>query len=177
MSRSEVAVGYLEEPDVVDVREALRVDRLNANDGAAHGELCLVYRDSVLRIAYRMLGNSCEASDVQERIFVKVSRNIRTFRGDTALRIWVYRIALSEIRSRLHWWKRRYGDNGNHDVIQLGLSRLSRDLRTIVVLRDIEGLSNDEISEVMGISVKSVSSRLARARAEMREILHSYLPL
>ncbi len=175
MSRSEVAVGYLEKPDIVDVREAVLVERLKANDPAAHDELVLIYRDSVLRIAYRMLGNSCEASDVHAEIFLRVARSTRHYRDDSNLRIWVYRIALSEIRSRLHWWKRRYRDKGDHDVIQLGLRRLSRDLRTIVVLRDIEGFSYDEISEVMGISVKSVSSRLASARAEMRRMLHRYL--
>jgi len=174
MSRSEVAVGYIEKPGVIDIREALLVERLKANDSEAHDELCLIYRDPVLRIAYRMLGNSCEASDVQETIFLTVSRNIRTFRGDSTLRIWVYRIARSEIRNRLHWWKRRYGDEGNPDVIQMGLRRLSRNLRWILVFRDMEGFSYDEISEVMGISVKGVENQLGRALKALRATLGDF---
>jgi RNA polymerase sigma-70 factor (ECF subfamily) len=164
LSRAEIAVGFLDKPDIVDVREALLVERLKANDPSAHDELLLMYRDPILRIAYRMLGDTCEASDVHEEIFLKVTRSIRSFRGDSTLRIWVFRNALSEIRRRLHWWKRKYRGDGNDDLIQHGLRRLSRDLRWVVVLRDIENFSYAEISEVTGISVKTVSSRLARAR-------------
>ena len=175
MSRTEVAVGYIEKPEVVDVREALLVERLKANDAAAHDELYLIYRDPVLRIAYRMLGNSCEASDIQEKIFLRAFRDIRNFRSNSTLRIWVFRIALLEIRNRLHWWKRKYRSQDNHDVIQHGLRRLSRQLRMVVVLRDVEDCSYVEISEMLGISVKSVNSSLAQARDELRTMLQFHL--
>jgi RNA polymerase sigma-70 factor (ECF subfamily) len=184
MSRTEVAVGFLEKADVIDVRESLFVERLKANDLAAHDELVLIYRDPVARIAFRVLGDSCEASDVQDEIFLRVSRNIRGLRSDLPLRTWIYRIALSEIRSRARWWRRKYrsvslsesnSERGHDAVIRAGLLRLSRDLRIVVVLREMEGFSYCEISDVLGISIKAVSSRLARARSELRKTLLPYL--
>jgi RNA polymerase sigma-70 factor (ECF subfamily) len=186
LSRTEVAVGFLARPNVVDVREALLVERLKATESEAFDELVLLYRDPVARIAYRMIGNSCEASDVSEEIFLSVFRNIRSFSGDLPLRTWIFRIALSEIRNWLRWWRRKYrsasaplwnDETGQDAAIQEGLRRLSKDHRLIIVLRDMEGFSYAEIADFLGISIKSLSSRLARARGEMRKVLQPYLPV
>src|SRR5262245_64246404 len=92
----------------VDTQEGLFVLRLQANDDAAYDELVRTYNASIYHVAYRMLGDSNEASDVVQEIFLKVFRNIRGFRGDSSLKTWIFRIALSEILNRLRWWKRRY---------------------------------------------------------------------
>src|ERR1051325_86561 len=88
--------------------EALFVMRLQANEDAAYDELVRTYNTSIFHVAYRMLGDTAEASDVVQEIFIKVFRNIGSFKGQAALKTWIFRIALSEILNRLRWWKSRH---------------------------------------------------------------------
>ena len=192
----------------VDGQDAALVRRLQANEDAAYDELVRTYNASLYHVAFRMLGDTSEASDAVQDIFLKVFRNIGSFGGDASLKTWVYRIGLSEILNRLRWWKRRHrlatfslddDRNGNGNgiyvqdskpsplqalelkeqdlAIQQALGRLSGDHRSIVVLRDIEGFSYTEIAVVLGISVGTVKSRLARARADMKKSLIRYLSI
>jgi RNA polymerase sigma-70 factor, ECF subfamily len=202
-------IGYCElerGESAVSSQEALFVLRLQANEDAAYDELVRTYHVSMYQVAYRMLGDTAEAADVVQEIFLKVFRNIRGFRGDAALKTWIFRIALSEILNRLRWWRRRYrsatvsldephNGNGIHvrdtkasphraleskeeeQAIQQALARLSSDHRSILVLRDIEGFSYTEIADVTGISIGTVKSRLARARSEMKKSLIRFLPV
>ena len=208
--RREIAYYDLERgvATLLDGQDAAFVRRLQANEDAAYDELVRTYNASIYHVAYRMLGNSAEASDAVQDIFLKVFRNIGSFRGDASLKTWVFRIGISEILNRLRWWKRRHrlstvsmdddhNGNGNgicirdsspspeqalaskeQDVaIQQALGRLSGDHRSIVVLRDIEGFSYTEIADVLGISVGTVKSRLARGRADMKKSLIRYLSI
>jgi len=204
--RRELAYNDFERSSPVTVEESLFIARLKANDDAAYDELVRTYNASIFHVAYRMLSDSAEASDVVQEIFLKVFRNIDGFKGEAALKTWIFRIAFSEILNRLRWWKRRYrystvslddppNGNGNglyvadskptpqeileskeqETAIQQALSRLSSDHRSIVVLRDIEGFSYGEIAEVLGISIGTVKSRLARARGDLKKSLMRYL--
>lgn len=210
MTRREIGYYDLERTVGVDAQEAHFVRRLQANEDAAYDELVRTYHASLFHVAYRMLSESGEASDLVQDIFLKVFKNIGGFRGDSALRTWIFRIAFSEILNRLRWWKRRYRfatfsieeeRNGIGDMprpafqlrdnrptpeqalatkeqevaIQRALGRLSSDHRSIMVLRDIEGFSYNEIADVLGISVGTVKSRLARARADMKKELIRFL--
>ena len=103
----EIAYNWLDRPELT-AQEALFVSRLQANEDAAYDELVRVYSASIYHVAYRMLGNGADASDVVQDIFLKVFRNIRGFKGEAALKTWIFRIAFSEILNRLRWWKRRY---------------------------------------------------------------------
>ena len=207
--RREIAYNDLDQSSGVNAEESLFVLRLKANEDAAYDELVRVYHASIFHVAYRMLGDSAEASDVVQEIFLKVFRNIGGFKGEAALKTWIFRIALSEILNRLRWWRRRYrfatvslddhpatngnGRNGRYvadskptpeevleskeqeTAIQQALSRLSSDHRSIIVLRDIEGFSYSEIAEVLGISIGTVKSRIARARSDLKKSLMCYL--
>ena len=207
--RREIAYNDLDQSSGVNAEESLFVLRLKANEDAAYDELVRVYHASIFHVAYRMLGDSAEASDVVQEIFLKVFRNIGGVKGEAALKTWIFRIALSEILNRLRWWRRRYrfatvslddhpatngnGRNGRYvadskptpeevleskeqeTAIQQALSRLSSDHRSIIVLRDIEGFSYSEIAEVLGISIGTVKSRIARARSDLKKSLMRYL--
>jgi RNA polymerase sigma-70 factor, ECF subfamily len=204
--RPEIAYYDLERTAEISAEERLFVHRLKANDDAAYDELVRVYNASIFHVAYRMLGDSGDASDVVQEIFLKVFRNISGFKGESALKTWIFRIAFSEILNRLRWWKRRYrhatvsldddhNGNGNsyqlsdstpspeqlleskeqEQAIQKALSKLSSDHRSIIILRDIEGFSYGEIAEVLGVSIGTVKSRLARARADLKKSLMRYL--
>jgi RNA polymerase sigma-70 factor (ECF subfamily) len=198
----------LERTGPAPVDEISFVQRLQANDDAAYDELARTYTTQIYHVAYRMLGDSAEASDAVQDIFLKVFRNIRSFRGDSSLKTWIYRIAFSEILNRLRWWKRRFrsatvslddGPEGctpglrlshagpsphqaleskeREAVVQGALKELSKDHRSILLLRDIEGFSYNEIADVLGLSAGTVKSRLARARADMKRILVRHVPV
>jgi len=205
--RREIGYGELERGEsAVSGQEALFVLRLQANEDAAYDELVRTYHASMYQVAYRMLGDTADAADVVQEIFLKVFRNIRGFRGDASLKTWIFRIALSEILNRLRWWRRRYRSatvsldepqNGNgiqvsdtkcsphqaleskeeEQAIQRALARLSSDHRSILILRDIEGFSYTEIADITGISIGTVKSRLARARSEMKKSLSRFMPV
>src|SRR5262245_8684765 len=93
---------------VAGSQDAAFVRRLQANEDAAYDELVRMYNASIYHVAFRMLGDPSEAADAVQDIFLKVFRNIGSFRGDAALKTWVFRIGLSEILNRLRWWKRRH---------------------------------------------------------------------
>src|SRR2546423_9822761 len=204
----EITYNWLDRPAELNAQEAAFVSRLQANEDAAYDELVRSYSGPIYHVAYRMLGDSAEASDVVQEIFLKVFRNIAGFKGEAALKTWIFRIAFSEILNRLRWWKRRHrfatvslddqpngsGTGAAHAVasssptpeqvlqskeqetaIQQALGRLSREHRSIIVLRDIEGFSYNEIADVLGVSIGTVKSRLARARADLKQSLMRYL--
>jgi RNA polymerase sigma-70 factor, ECF subfamily len=204
--RREIAYNDLVRAGEVSAQESLFVLRLKANEDAAYDELVRTYNSSIFHVAYRMLGDTAEAADVVQEIFIKVFRNIGGFKGESALKTWIFRIALSEILNRLRWWKSRHrsstfslddqpGGNGHYVTdsgptpdevleskerefaIQQALGKLSRDHRSIVVLRDIEGFSYTEIADVLGISIGTVKSRLARARGDLKKSLMHYLSI
>jgi RNA polymerase sigma-70 factor (ECF subfamily) len=137
---------------------------------------------------------------------MKIFKGIKTFRGESGLKTWIYRIAISESLNRQRWWKRwRHHapvsiddtfPNGARLVdvsdsrptpecacaqmeiereVQRALNGLSFEHRVAVVLRDIEGLSYEEIAETLGLSLGTVKSRLWRGRAEMKTKLESVL--
>src|ERR1700757_113069 len=106
--RREIAYNDLTRAAEVSAQESLFVLRLKANEDAAYDELVRTFSASIFHVAYRMLGDTAEASDIVQEIFLKVFRNIGGFKGEAALKTWIFRIAFSEILNRLRWWKRRH---------------------------------------------------------------------
>ncbi len=107
--RREIAYNELDERvGGVSAEEAAFVSRLQANEDSAYDELVRTYHASIFHVAYRMLGDAGEASDVAQDIFLKVFRSIGGFKGQAALKTWIFKIVFSEILNRLRWWKRRY---------------------------------------------------------------------
>jgi RNA polymerase sigma factor (sigma-70 family) len=105
----EIAYNWLDRTAAgLSAEEAMFVVRLQANEDAAYDELVRTYSASMFHIAYRMLGDNAEASDIVQEIFLKVFRNIGGFKGEAALKTWIFKIAFSEILNRLRWWKRRH---------------------------------------------------------------------
>jgi RNA polymerase sigma-70 factor, ECF subfamily len=186
--------------------EVAFVDRLQVGSDEAFETLIHLYQTPIYNVAYRILGDPSEASDAVQETFMKIFKGIKTFRGESGLKTWIYRIAISESLNRQRWWKRwrRHAPvsiddttpNGARLVevtdsgpspesacarmemereVQRALNGLSFEHRVAVVLRDIEGLSYEEIAETLGLSLGTVKSRLWRARSEMRTKLESVL--
>ena len=191
------AIGWSE----VGSREAALVNRCAAGDEVACTELVAEHQRMVFHLALHLLGDHDEALDLSQEVFLNVFRTIGRFRGQSALRTWIYRIVINQARNRQRWWKRRHrseqvslderlevdgdlppaGDADDPDRmfgqkelatrIWDALARLPFDQRTVVVLREIDGLSYDEIAFSLGVAVGTVKSRLTRAREALRSQL------
>lgn len=178
--------------------ELALVQRCAAGDEDACTELVDAHQRMVYQLALHLLGDHNEALDLSQEVFLRVFRTIRAFRGQSALRTWIYRIVINQASNRQRWWRRRrraqqvsfeqhVEDHGEiadtrrlerPDVvlrqkelaarIQGALDRLPFDQRTAVVLREIDGLSYDEIAFSLNVAVGTVKSRLARAREQLR---------
>jgi len=174
------------------------LDRLRAGDAPAFEELVMTYQHRVFGVALRMLGNRAEAEDVAQEAFVRAHRALGGFRGDAKLSTWLYAITSRLCLNRLASGERRMARQGEHALLRLSdagprpdaalerreletalgraIAELPEDRRIVVVLRDIEGLSYEEIAQVLELELGTVRSRLHRARSELKEKLERFLP-
>jgi RNA polymerase sigma-70 factor (ECF subfamily) len=179
-------------------REAALIQRCAARDEDACAELVTEHQRMVYQLSLNLLGDHNEALDLSQEVFLRVFRTIHGFRGQSALRTWIYRIVVNQARNRQRWWRRRhkaqqvsldqhlrdFGDFPEQtdgaspdrmlgrkqlaDRIRTALEKLPFDQRTAIILREIDGLSYEEIGFSLGIAVGTVKSRLARAREALR---------
>jgi RNA polymerase sigma-70 factor, ECF subfamily len=179
-------------------REAALIQRCAARDEDACAELVAEHQRMVYQLSLNLLGDHNEALDLSQEVFLRVFRTIHGFRGQSALRTWIYRIVVNQARNRQRWWRRRYrsqqvsldahlrdfgdfpeqtdgaspdrmlGRKELAERIRTALERLPFDQRTAIVLREIDGLSYEEIGFSLGVAVGTVKSRLARAREALR---------
>jgi RNA polymerase sigma-70 factor (ECF subfamily) len=159
------------------------------------------YQGKILKYCISMLTNTAEAEDAAQEIFIKAYQSLNQFRGASSFSTWLYRIAYNHCRdilrkiSRHHTesWEalaEREGDKLErllsvpHDSIMAledceliirVLSHLPSDYRTVLVLREIEGLSYQEIAETLNCSLDAVKARLRRARQNFEEKLRHFL--
>jgi len=181
----------------IGVREAALIQRCAAGDESAFAELVAEHQRMVVQLAMNLLGDRDEALDLSQDVFIRVFRTIGQFRGQSALRTWIYRIAVNQARNRHRFWRRRRRSDQvsldahveAHGDFQCGaesgpdrilaqkelaarlkdaLEALPFDQRTAIVLREVDGLSYDEIAFSLGVAVGTVKSRLTRARQTLR---------
>jgi RNA polymerase sigma-70 factor (ECF subfamily) len=180
--------------------ERLLLARLRRGDPEAFEVLVREHQDRVYDFCVRMLGDREEANDLVQEIFVSVHQNLRKFREDARLSTWIFRISKNQCINRLKYLKRRgrgrsdeYGDVGEDVLsgamgapptpdaalesarerarVQWAISQLEPDARMLVALRDIEGLSYEEIIDITELPEGTVKSRLHRAREKLAELL------
>lgn len=136
---------------------------------------------SVYRLALSLSGNHADAEDIAQEVFVAVMGALPKFRGDAKLSTWIYRIAL---RVGTRWLARRgsvaespmtlaAADQSIPIDLINAMSRLPIDLRSVILLVSIEGLSHDEAAEVLAIPVGTVASRLHYARKRLLKNLNT----
>jgi RNA polymerase sigma-70 factor (ECF subfamily) len=178
---------------------ALDVDlvaRHREGDIQAFDEVYGRFGEMVYNLSLRLAGNREEAADLTQEVFLRIYRHLGSFGGRSTLKTWVFRIAINHCRDRL---SRHHpvmqsidGDpeeggatladpgRGPEELavaadegrrVMGGLSRLPAVFREAVVLRDLEGLSYEEIAEVLGVRVGTVRSRIARGREHLRLLL------
>ncbi|MEW6321472.1 MAG: sigma-70 family RNA polymerase sigma factor [Acidobacteriota bacterium] len=196
------ALGWSE----VGSQEAALVHRCVAGEEPACAELVAGHERMVFQLAVHLLGDADEARDLSQEVFLRVFRTLHAFRGQSALRTWIYRIVINQARNRQRFWRRRrradqisldqhLQDHGEARLpadrtspdrvlarkelaarLWRALEELPFDQRTIIVLREIDGLSYDEIAFSLGVAVGTVKSRLTRARQVLRARLREARP-
>lgn len=185
-----------------ETNEQRFIERLIARDERAFNELVGAYEQRVFRLLLRMLGRRDEAEDMAQEVFVQVFKAIGTFRGDSRLGTWIYRIAVNLCKNRMKYLSRRhsgeqdelepaaerlplsegkgvtFGETTRPDqlvegfqlerVVQSSIAELDPDFREVLVLRDVEDLTYEELCEVTGLPEGTVKSRLHRARGMLK---------
>ena len=150
------------------------------------------YSDFVYNLTYRILGNHADAEDAAQDAFLAAYRNFHRFRGDSSVSTWLYRIATNAALMKLRKDRqRRMIPHVDYEDVQLvspsegpeklalnaelrecleqGLDSLQANLKTAVVLRNVQDLSNEEAAEILGVSVSSLKARLHRGRVLLRK--------
>lgn len=180
------------------------VRKLRAGEEAAYETLLARFQQPVYNLAFRLLNNPGDVSDVVQEVFLKVFRNVGHFRRQSSLKTWIYRITVNEAHNQRRWFFRHRSrevgldeepeqirsravpdsarspfdyafDREKHVLIENALARINPLFREAVVLRDIEDLSYEEIAEVLQISLGTVKSRIMRGREALKNELTARL--
>jgi len=180
--------------------ERALVARLRRGEVAAFESLVRAHQDRVFDFCFRMLGDREEASDLAQEIFVSIHQAMHKFREDSKLSTWIFRISKNHCLNRLKYLKRRgrglsagFEDvpeselsnalgglpkpdealQAKHEqvLVQKAIATLEVEQRALVVLRDIEGLSYEEIVEITDLPEGTVKSRLHRAREKLAHVI------
>jgi RNA polymerase sigma-70 factor (ECF subfamily) len=178
-------------PDTSDLSLVRRVQR---GDRGAFDALVLKYQHKVVKLVMRYVRNPAEAEDIAQEAFIKAYRALPQFRGDSAFYTWLYRIAINTAKNALVSRDRSpvgydldlqnpqepYDMHGRlkdsetpeglvltdeiRTIVNTAIEALPEDLRTAIVLRELDGLSYEEIAATMECPVGTVRSRIFRAR-------------
>jgi RNA polymerase sigma factor (sigma-70 family) len=186
-----------------DERELLR--RAKAGELTAYDDLVRRYQERVYATIYHMTSNHEDANDLAQDTFIKAFQALQSFKGDSSFFTWLYRIAVNKTINHLKQRKRRnhisLNDldlNAEHDPdlvalisdktprrdvnlaelqekLNAAMQKLSEVHRMVVTLHDVQGLSHEEISQIMGCNVGTLRSRLFYARQQLQAYLSDYL--
>jgi RNA polymerase sigma-70 factor (ECF subfamily) len=172
------------------------IERCRAGDEVAWKELVEATHREVYSLCFRILRNPDDAAEATQDAFLKAWRGLKSFRGDAQFTTWLYRVAanaaISRQRSRARRWD--HETKAEPDVLQRipattsieevagarielenverGLAQLSETYRSAIVLRDVYGLTIDEMAKELGISDVAAKVRLHRARKRLRDLVY-----
>jgi RNA polymerase sigma-70 factor (ECF subfamily) len=182
----------------LETSEAALIARCRTGEQAACETLVAEHQAMVFQLGCHLLGNREEAYDLSQEVFLRVFRTLDRFRADASLKTWIYRITINQASNRRRFWSRRnrmaqvsldahvevHGEptepsdaSSPHRILAskqlaeqltLALDALPFDQRTVLILREVEGLAYDEIAQALDIAIGTVKSRLTRARQTLR---------
>ena len=185
--------------------ESELVGELQAGSESAFDWLVTHYHAAVFNLILGMLGDTSDAADATQEVFLKAFKGIKRFRGGSSLKTWLYRIAIREALNHRRWFKRHLQKNVSIDAepddgharleiedeaatpfeqlasreiqgaVQSALAQVPEVFRSAVILRDLEGLSYEEVAEVLECSVGTVKSRILRGRRSLKDLLDPLL--
>ncbi|WP_020393901.1 RNA polymerase sigma factor RpoE [Thiolinea disciformis] len=180
------------------------VQRVQSGDKKSFDVLVLKYQHKVINLIIRYVHDHDTAQDVAQEAFIKAYRGLQSFRGESAFYTWLYRIAINTAKNHLVSQGRRAPDfdidaedaeqyegesalkeyaTPEHEILRdeiqtvvtHAIDSLPEDLRTAIVLRELEGMSYEEIAEAMDCPIGTVRSRIFRAREAIDKVLQPLL--
>ena len=188
-------------PPAAHEEYAALIAGLRSGDECAYEILIQRFEQPVYNLVSRLVDDPGDAADVAQEVFLKVFRKVGGFRSESSLKTWIYRIAVNEARNQRRWFIRHRGkeialesetdaqgpqdwlsdpgrspfqtavDQETHALIESALQKVNANYRAALVLREVEGLSYEEISEVLEVSLGTVKSRILRGREALRKHL------
>lgn len=177
------------------------LDKAKKGDIEAFEQLIAAYQKKVFNIALRMIGNYDDASELAQEVFIRIFKSLKSFKEESQFSTWIYKIAtnvcLDELRKRKNKnlvsldedikyddseIKRQVEDNRPtpdvtaekneiRRIVHEAIGALSDDYKTVIIMRDIQGFSYEEIAKIIKCPEGTVKSRINRARQALREIL------
>ena len=176
--------------------DELLLRRACKGDVQAFEELMQSHESRIYAIALRMMGNREDAQDCAQEAMVRIYRAMGSFKGQSALATWIYRITMNSCLDELRRRKARkvtsldsLVDNGwsptdtgdtpeehglrveKQNALNQAIQSLPDDMRAAIILRDVKGYSYDEIASILDANVGTIKSRISRGREKLREIL------
>lgn len=172
------------------------VKRTKDGEPEAFDELVRRYETKIYTLAYRFTGNHADAGDLAQETFIRVYQSLSSFRGDSSFATWLYRVASNVCRDELRRQQRRkkvsldemlqqpsgpalYSAEESpqealekaeiRELVQGCLDELSEEHRLILVMREIQGLSYEEMADTLDCNLGTVKSRLSRARQALKQ--------
>ena len=176
------------------------IDRFKRGEESAFEELVLKYQDRIYNLCRHMLSNAHDAEDAAQDTLIKAYQNLKKFRPEASFYTWLYRIA---VNTCLDYKKRplfesifKFSDKGEEFTLEQvsaepsperlyeskqleqalykSLGKLSPNLRMVIILKEIEGLSYEEIAGILDVSIGTVKSRISRAREKLKQRLKKF---
>jgi RNA polymerase sigma-70 factor (ECF subfamily) len=184
--------------------DTFSLEALRAGDRAEFAHMVEAYSSQIYRLALKMLNNPQDAEDILQETFIKAFRGLKGFDGRSSLSTWLYRIATNEALMHLRKKRpdtisidepleTEEGEQEPRQIVDWcclpeeelmtaesrayldkAIDALPQSLKVVFLLRDIEGLTTQEVIEVLNLSETAVKTRLSRARLRLREELSSY---
>lgn len=186
---------------MADDLEKILIDKAKQGNITAFEKLIISHEKTVYNVAYRMFNNEEDAKDISQEVFIKFYKSLNKFDGTSKISTWIHRITVNtcidELRKRKGKeassiddvismdegdLKKQYQNNSktpeekliskeDTETLKEAINLLSENHKTLIVLRDIQGLSYLEIAEITGNSLGTIKSRLARARVQLKNII------
>jgi RNA polymerase sigma-70 factor (ECF subfamily) len=180
-------------------QEALLIEWAKAGNISAFEELISLYEKKIYNFCYRMTNNREDAEDLAQEVFIKVYRNLDGFKGDSKFSTWIYRIAYNTCvdkhrrKKKIQFFSLDSGNDENvgtmqlvsgnplpedeviqkerYKKIQACIASLKPKYKTVIILRDIQNYSYEEIAEILQLPLGTVKSHISRARAALSDAL------
>jgi RNA polymerase sigma-70 factor (ECF subfamily) len=193
---------YYTEAETIVTDDFTLIRSIQAGDHQAFDTLVRRYQRQVANLVYLTMGNRDDVDDIVQEVFIRVYRSLSKFKFDASFFSWLYRITknlcIDEIRKRrirrvlsLDYLtedtlekSRKSKDytmasdsiltDEKRQIIQSALQRLRPEYREVLVLREYQDFSYNEIAETLGLRLEAVKSRIFRARTEMKNLLNDY---
>lgn len=184
----------MEVPNIINLDDDFfLIKKFNEGDESTFRNLVHKHKDKVRNLVFITMGNVEQVDDISQDVFITVYRNLKNFRFESQFTTWLYRITINKCKDQLRKAKIRsiftsikddeeehvvYDKNNEPDdtsaIVQNAIAQLPDKLRIPLLLKDIEGMSYQEIAEATNSEIGTVKSRIFRAREGLKKILKPF---